>query len=236
MCPGGSVKQDGERVLPIREECGGCGEFESACASGTGTTEARQLRVGDLVSEVLQDRNVFQQSGGGVTFSGGEPMLQADFLTSALDAFRSERIHTAVETTAYCPWEVLEGVEADLFLIDLKVMDPERHRAFTGGDNARILDNIVRMSGAGRNALIRMPLIKGVNDHSVNIQTMIEFLTSRTAYRAVHLIPFQPKYPSPRVNVGTPAMHPEINAPHEHAMSEVAREFQANGFTVSIGR
>jgi len=134
----------------------------------------------EVMAEVEKDRIFFKQSGGGVTISGGEPLAQPQFLLALLKLFRSEGIHTAVDTSGYGRWHDLEQVSrlTDLFLYDLKLMDDSLSRKYTGKSNDLILENLRKLARNHNNIQIRVPLIPGVNDDAENLRAIGQFMRS----------------------------------------------------------
>jgi pyruvate formate lyase activating enzyme len=146
------------------------------------------------VAEIEKDRIFYDESGGGATFSGGEPLAQPEFLDALLDECRRREIHTAVDTSGYAPPDVVRTVlaKADLVLYDLKLMDEARHRRYTGVGNRRILKNLETLAGLGPEIVIRLPLVPGINDDESQIRRMAEFLGSLKSIHRIDLLPFHP--------------------------------------------
>ena len=138
-----------------------------------------------------EDLVFYEESGGGVTFSGGEPLEQFEFLESLLICCQKKKIHTAVDTSGYISWGILKKIipQVDLFLYDLKIMDNEKHKKYTGISNEIILENLKKLSSVHNNIFIRFPVIPGINDDSQNIKEMGEFLSSLTIAQ-VNLLPY----------------------------------------------
>ena len=159
---------DGEReVVAIdRERCTGCGACATACYPGALSMAGRIVTVAEVADRVERDRAFFDSSGGGVTVSGGEPTAQPAFTFNLLAACRERGLHTALQTTGYARWEIVERLSrvADLMLYDVKLIDPELHRHYTGVSNELILDNMRRLLSVHREVLVRVPCIPGVND------------------------------------------------------------------------
>ncbi len=171
-CKAGAVEN---RLL-----CVLCGECVDACPTGAREIVGRVYTVDELLAEVERDRDFYQDSGGGVTFSGGEPLMQPTFLASALAACKARELHTTVDTTGFAPNATLRDVarHTDLFLYDLKLMDTERHRAYTGASNELILDNLRTLAELGSEVVIRIPLIPGITDTEENLTAIGDFVHS----------------------------------------------------------
>jgi pyruvate formate lyase activating enzyme len=162
------------------------------CPSEARQLVGRQMNVQEVMTEVLLDRVFYEESAGGATFSGGEPFMQPRFLRSLLEACRTEGIHTAVDTSGYVSKEDLLSAAplVDLFLYDLKIMDDERHRQWTGVSNAAILENLPALGSIHRNIWIRMPLIPGFNDDPEQVEAVARFAASVPGVRQVNLLPY----------------------------------------------
>ncbi|HEX9007005.1 MAG TPA: glycyl-radical enzyme activating protein [Bacteroidota bacterium] len=237
ICPNGAVRREGDRYLPLREACEGCGTCTDACYA-----EARQLvgtpmTVSEVMNEILKDIAFYDQSGGGVTFSGGEPLLWAAFLARAMCACKEFGIHTALETAGFAPWEQLEPVArvTDLFLYDLKLMDEEAHKRFTGVSSALILENLVRLSDQGAKITVRFPLVPGVNDHDANLRATAEFLRTRTTVRDVHILPFHRIGYEKSFRLGHESSMASLETPAEQKVHEAAWLFEQHQLHVTIG-
>lgn len=148
--------------------------------------------VETVLREVSRDLPFYDQSGGGVTFSGGEPTAQPEFLQALLSACKQNGLHTAVDTCGHAPFELFERISrlTDLFLFDLKLMDDKKHREFTGTPNDLILENLRRLSETARDIWIRVPLIPGITDTEENLDAIAEFLRPLTAIRRISLLPY----------------------------------------------
>lgn len=153
----------------------------------------KKVEHGALVEELLRDQVFFQESGGGVTFSGGEPLMQSGALMKLLEDIGREGVHRAVDTSGYAAAEILMQTAAhtDLFLYDLKLMDPAKHMDYTGVDNRLILRNADRLLEAGAKVIFRIPVIPGVNDTEPEISAFLDFFHEREGtFSEVHLLPY----------------------------------------------
>jgi pyruvate formate lyase activating enzyme len=158
--------------------CLGCAApCAEACPSEALQLIGRGMALAELMAELRADKVFYDSSGGGVTFSGGEPLAQAGFLSEALDACRAEGIRTAIETSAYAKPGIFMGVakKADLLLLDLKVLDAARHRAYTGRSNFLILENIRSAAKAGLAYALRVPLVPGFTDYEAGLEALADF-------------------------------------------------------------
>jgi pyruvate formate lyase activating enzyme len=180
---------DARAVTP--PECTVCGECATACPSGARELVGYRTTVPALVALLERDRIFYDESGGGVTFSGGEPLMQPEFVIESVGASKDAGMHVAVDTCGLCDSDALLEVAsmADLFLFDLKIMDEDRHRAYTGASNIRVLQNLERLAAVHRNIVIRFPLIPGVNDDDENVRAMGAFLASLRLTR-VDVLPY----------------------------------------------
>jgi len=175
-----------------RKICDLCGECTSACPSTALEMIGKSISKQQLVEEIEKDRVFFEESGGGVTFSGGEPLQQADFLRAVLKECKKRGIHTALDTTGFAPYEVIETIKpyVDLFLYDLKMMDEKKHLEFTGVSNTLVLDNLKKLSQNGSSVQVRIPLIPDVNDTGDCIRKIASFIADQPSLKDVSLLPY----------------------------------------------
>jgi pyruvate formate lyase activating enzyme len=194
------------------------------------------MTVQELLKQVSRDVIFFDESGGGVTFSGGEPLSHPKFLEAMLDACRASGIRTAVDTSGYAPRKVFESISSktDLFLFDLKVVDPVKHQQVTGVRNDLILDNLSFLAHESVPVIIRIPIVPTVNDDDANIDASIGLL-SGLGLRQVDLLAYHrigvEKYERLQVHEG----YKEFSAPSAEQMESIAQRFKNAGFTVRIG-
>ena len=144
------------------------------------------------MEEIKKDNLFYEQSGGGVTFSGGEPFYQAEFLLEALSRCREECINTAIDTSGYCDTEMLlkAAEKTNYFLYDIKFMDSEKHEKYCGAPNSLILENLKRLSETKAKLLIRIPVIPGINDDMQEMGGIFEFIKDMPNIQSVHLLPY----------------------------------------------
>ncbi len=146
----------------------------------------------EIFDEVCRDLPYYLSSGGGVTFSGGECMLEPDVLCELLDLARSKSIHTAIDTAGHLPFSAFERVldKVDLFLYDLKCMDNARHRKYVGVENTLILENLARLLDRAQPIWIRIPIIPGVNDTAEEMDAVAAFLSAHPAPQRIEILPY----------------------------------------------
>jgi pyruvate formate lyase activating enzyme len=193
-CPLGAITlgADGKAVVD-RMVCDACGKCASVCAEEAFKLVGREWTVDEVLREIEKDRPFYRRSGGGVTIGGGEPLAQPRFTAELLEAAQEEYLHTALETSGYASWPQFERVvrHVDLVQIDLKHMDPERHRALTGHSNQPVLENLkeLRRIKSPEAVVVRIPVIPGANDSIENISASASFL-ARLGFTQVELIPY----------------------------------------------
>lgn len=191
-CPKNALSKEGRSIILDRERCNGCGLCAQACPADALQLTGRRVTVRDTVGRLCQDTAFYEDSGGGVTCSGGEPLLQPRFLQALLTACREKKLHTAVDTCGHAPFADYEKILplTDLFLFDLKIMDEGKHRSLTGVSNLLLLDNLQRLSRSGQSLAIRVPLIPGCNDSAADMRELAEFCASLPRLHPVHLLPY----------------------------------------------
>jgi pyruvate formate lyase activating enzyme len=224
-------------VVVDRTRCDFCGKCVEACVYEAIAIVGRRVTVGDIVAEVERDRIFYEQSGGGATLSGGEPVEQAAFSEALLDELRGRGIHTALDTSGLAPWPTLERLagRSDLVLYDLKLLDEARHRKYVGVPNGLILENLRRLASDGKPVFVRIPLQAGVNDDPANIRAAIAFLKPLPAVRRVDLLGYHKGGQEKYRNLGKESRFKIFEPPSAERMEEIRRAFAEAGFSVTIG-
>jgi pyruvate formate lyase activating enzyme len=191
-CPSGSLSRSGDDLLRDPGRCLCCGRCAEICPALAHEATGWEASVADIMAEIGRDLPFYDQSGGGVTFSGGEPLLQAEFLIELLQACGRMGIHRAVDTCAYVAQATLLEVarHTDLFLVDIKHMDSDKHRYYTGVGNDRILSNIQALAELGKALHIRLPLIEGVNGDDDNLRRSGAFIAALKNVETVDILPY----------------------------------------------
>jgi len=212
--------------------CVRCGRCVTYCPTEALQYKNKDYTAEELVTITLKDKAYYESSGGGVTVSGGEPMLQADFIAELFIALKEHGIHTAVDTAANVPFAEFKKVMpyTDLFLVDIKAMDPNIHKMYTGVKNDLILNNIESLSQAGKEMMIRMPILKGVNDDHNNIRKAAEFLSRQKCIRSVQLLPYHNYGIDKGASVGIERK--EFEPPQN--LNELVKEFSIFGINAEV--
>jgi pyruvate formate lyase activating enzyme len=238
LCHRSALTLTAAGVLRDAERCLGCGSCASACPALARERVGRSFSVSQVVAEVLKDQLFYDESGGGVTFSGGEPLSQPDFLLALLEACGGHAIHRCVDTSGYAPWEILSSVAAhtDLFLYDLKHVDNQAHKSATGVGSDRILDNLRRLGELGAAVIVRYPLIPGFNDDAATIGRVCDLVATLPGTMArLHLLPYHDFQMAKYRRFGRPYAGHTIASEPTRPVAEVAQQIRAAGLTVKIG-
>jgi len=220
--------------IPVTEKgkCILCGKCIEKCPTLAREMIGEKLTTEEVIKEIEKDLVFYEESGGGVTFSGGEPLGQSEFLEGLLNGCREKKIHTAVDTSGYISWEILNKIslKVDLFLYDLKLMDNERHKKYTGVSNEIILENLEKLSTVHNNIFVRFPVIPGINDDYQNIREMGEFL-SPLEITQVNLLSYHYMGKDKYRRLGSTYKLATAQPPSEEKLSEVSailRKFNLN--------
>ena len=230
-CPSGAISASEQGPCVDVQTCRRCRTCEDVCPAEAVTFAGRTVDAATVLAEVVKDIPFYDDSEGGVTFSGGEPLMQPAFLLDLLKACGKNEIHRAVDTTGYAPQKDLLAVAAhtDLFLYDIKHLDPEAHLAFTGVTNQTILENLKQLARNGAQITIRLPVIPQFNDHISHLTQMGHFLSSLPGIRSVHLLPFHQRARAKYERLGMCLPHEDIakpTAPHIQHLAQRLEQFQ----------
>ena len=220
--------------------CVACGKCTNECPTLALEMAGKAWKMEDLMAVVEKERQVMEESRGGVTMCGGEPMMHTDYLCEVLDELGKRGFHRTVDTTLFCSEENVKRVaeRCELFLVDLKLMDSEKHRFYTHVGNEQILNNIRMLSEMGKKFWIRIPLIVGINADDENLEASAKFLTSLpTKPEMVNLLVYHDVGIGKHARLGT-KYNPEsfsMEAPSEEVQQHALNIMQRYGLNTKIG-
>ena len=239
-CPEGALKLTPEGIRPTGRPCRVCGACADACPALAMEICGREWPMDELMAEVEKERGVMTDSGGGVTLSGGEPLMHPSYTLELLAELGRRGFHRAVDTTLFAAPDIVRAVAnaCDLFLVDLKVMDSVVHQRFTGVPNERILDNLRLIASLGKPYWIRIPLITEVNASEANIAATVSFLLSLDRQPdEVGLLPYHDIGKGKHERLGTTynPEHISLTAPSKEDQARCVAQLEAAGLTVRIG-
>lgn len=236
-CAQGAISMEGEIAVTDRTLCTVCGACVEACYAQAREIVGREMTVAEVIAEIEKDIPFYDESGGGVTFSGGEPLLQSDFLLALLRACKEKEIHTALDTCGFAPWETLDSIReyVDLFLYDLKLMDDAKHREFTGVSNELILRNLRMLSERGHDIFLRVPIVPGINDDDEHIRQIGAFAADLPHLNRVDILPYHHIALEKYKRLNKVYSLPEARPPSDKRITEIAQILEGFGLRVKIG-
>lgn len=237
VCPQKALQKKGRTIHIDRTRCNLCGDCPDVCPSEALEIIGREMTVQGVMEVIEKDRIFYEESSGGVTFSGGEPLMQPEFLGALLDECRQRNIHSAVDTCGFVPSTLLKKMagKIDFFLYDLKLIDEKKHQTHTGASNRLILENLKILSNRRKKVIIRIPLVSGVNDDTDNIQQTIEFLLPHSRLREINLLPYHRGGEEKYKRLGTRNPRQTFQPSSKKRREKIKRIFEDQGFTVKTG-
>lgn len=237
LCAQGAISCSNGQVTTDAAQCTLCGDCIESCYTEARQIVGREMTMAQVMAEIERDVAFYDESGGGVTFSGGEPLLQPDFLLALLQACKKQEIHTAVDTCGFVAWHTLNRVRkyVDLFLYDLKLVDGARHQEFTGVSNELILKNLRMLSREGHNIIMRVPIVPGINDDDENIRQTGAFAAASLGLDRVDVLPYHRAALDKYNRLKKAYELAEIRPPSDERMAEIARILGGFGLQVKIG-
>lgn len=249
ICEQGAISWDDDVISTDAAKCTLCGDCVEACYAEARELIGQEMTAAQVMAEIERDIAFYDESGGGATFSGGEPLWQIDFLLDLLRACQEKDIHTAVDTCGFATWETIDSVReyVDLFLYDLKLMNDAKHREFTTVSNQLILSNLQALADKGENIILRVPIIPEINDAVEDLRQLGAFAATLPHVNQMSLLPYHPtaveKY---RLLHRPPSVPPdcggderggrhEIRPPSDGRMAEIAEILSGLGLQVKVG-
>ena len=237
-CPQGAISVNGSSAVNTDLNlCIRCGDCTDACFAEAREVIGDEVTVAQVLAEIERDLSFYDESGGGVTFSGGEPLLQRDFVLALLQECKKREIRTAVDTSGSVSWQTLDRVRpfTDLFLYDLKHMDDAAHKKLTGVSNQLILDNLHQLSAHGHNIILRFAIIPGLNDSHENIRQTGEFAANLPQQHPIAILPYHATAADKYQRLNLPYQLKTIQPPSDTRMEAIATTLRNYGLEVTIG-
>lgn len=236
-CPNGAIKRNLGSIEVDKNRCDLCSECEDACVYGALEIIGKEVSAAKVMTELEKDSLFYEESHGGVSFSGGEPFEQPEFLQALLETSKSKEYHTTVDTCGHFHPQLLADIDGkvDLFLYDLKMIDDQKHKKHTGKSNKLILENLKYLTAQGHKVAIRIPLIAGINDDGQNIENTIEFLKTLTNIEKIHLLPYHSAGSLKQQRLGKKKYRDDLKSPTNKRIGEIKNIFKGHGFSVQVG-
>lgn len=235
VCPVKALALGDKGIKIDRELCTGCGLCTGVCPTGALHFLGRQMDVDEIEGELLRDLPFFEESGGGITLSGGEPLGNPDLVREVLTRMKARNIHTVIETSLFTSPSVLKSIMplVDLFLTDIKIIDSDAHLEHTAVPNEQILDNFRLLADSDRDILVRIPVIPGFTDSAQNLEGIADFLNTLSRKPAVELMNFNPLARDKFRILGRPYEPADVTEPYPPEEMEKFRDlFRQKGLDV----
>jgi pyruvate formate lyase activating enzyme len=248
-CPNDAHTTKEEFHLYLRELCKSCGDCVATCYSNALESTGKFMTTDEVMDEILRDRMFYETSNGGVTLSGGEPVLQSNFAIEILKRCKQEDLHTAIETCGNYQWQELESLLpfTDLIMMDMKLIDPVKHKSACGDSNERILANAKRLALTDKPIIFRTPIIPTVNDKMEDVGAIVKFIRNLVELRIKHnngqgpwaeiqfeLLPFHRLASDKYRSLGMEYRAKDLQPPTKDKMQELAKIAEIEGVEVLV--
>jgi pyruvate formate lyase activating enzyme len=235
-CPREAISHATGQISINRKHCNLCGKCSQKCPTDALMIIGKEMDVEEVVKEIDKDLVFYDESEGGVTVSGGEPLLQLDFLNALLEECKKKSIHTAVDTCGYASHKAIDRIsdKVDLFLYDIKMMNDKMHRKYTGVSNKRILENFKKLAENGKDLLVRFPVIPEINDNEDNVTKTAEFILSYGIKR-ISLLPYHKTGIEKYRNLSRAYRLEKTQTPSEQNLKLIGEKLETFGLKVTIG-
>lgn len=238
-CPRDAIKIVKKHSKTKRELCDNCGECAEVCPNEARSMMGRYITAAEVYKDVAADSMFYRRSGGGITLSGGEPLMQPDFTTAILKMCRDDGIHTVLDTCGYAKWETVKKVlkYTDMVLFDFKHMDPKEHKKSTGVSNELILENAKRIYHELHVPMLaRVPVIPGYNDSMTNLEATVKFITKELSSSVkIHLLPYHRLGETKYQRLERTSRSNSIQPPDEEYMAKLQKTVERMGLQSYIG-
>lgn len=237
VCSTGAIFISEGKMIYDMTKCISCGKCTEVCYAGAMEKAGEYMTVEDAMKEIEKDMAFYEESGGGVTFSGGEPFMQPDFLKALLISCHRKGIHTTVDTSGFVKKDIIMELSQyiDLLLYDLKIMNDTIHKKYVGKSNDIILDNLKTLINMGKRIFIRVPIIPGINDQKENLEAMGRFLSGLRGIEQINVLPYHDIAKEKYKRLNRKYSLSDLKAPSDERMKEIANKLMAYGFKVKIG-
>ncbi|WED24855.1 glycyl-radical enzyme activating protein [Vibrio sp. JC009] len=234
---------EGHKLAEIdRNECTDCLACADECPSEAIKQWGKIMSVEECMKAIMQDKGFYDRSGGGVTVSGGEPLLQSDFVLELFQACKQAGIHTCLESSFFSNWNRIEKLlpYTDLIISDIKLMDSELHKKYTGVDNHKILKNLKQLSATGKEIILRIPVIPTINDNPENIKATADFIQNEMSgnVRTLQLLSFMRLGEEKYESLGIPYKMKDLNfdrTEFQEQVGQIAEYFNERGIHCLVG-
>ncbi len=236
ICPERAIMVQNETIFTDMNRCKLCGRCVDFCINCAREIVGKEYSIQELIKEIEKDRIFYEQSGGGVTLSGGEPMVNIDFIEKLINICDEKGISVVVDTCGNVPYENFLGIKdkVQMFLYDLKLANSEKHRKYTGVDNDIIIGNLRRLSKDGARINIRIPLIEGVNADEENIRETIDIIKGLNIHN-VNLLPYHDIARDKYRKLDMEYKNELMKVPSDDKIQWIKGEFEKNNFKIKIG-
>ncbi|MGL5067358.1 MAG: (2S)-3-sulfopropanediol dehydratase activating enzyme [Sarcina sp.] len=233
---------DGKLVSIDRDKCVNCFLCYEECPSDAIKQWGKSMSVSECMEIIRKDRGYYERSGGGVTISGGEPLLQVKFVEELFKKCKEEEIHTCIESCFHVKWESIERIllYSDLVISDIKHMDTNIHKKYTGVGNELVLENLEKLKTLGKDLILRIPIIPNVNDNIENIEATADFIINKlnNKVRTLQLLSFMRLGEEKYCSLGMPYQMEEVNVDREKfqkSINNIAKYFKERGIHCTVG-
>ena len=236
ICPTSAIMPTEGKLVTDREKCAVCGKCADVCPADARRIIGRYWTPEELLAEIEKDRVFYEKSDGGVTVSGGEGTFQPEFLIEFLKLCKAKGIHTALDTSGYVKWQILKEILhfVDLVLLDLKMMDPKRHRKILKGSFNLVLENAKKITELGKRTIIRVPIVPNYTADEKNIQQIAQFIKGLNVVERVELLPFHRMAESKYHQLGRSYPMDNVQPPDTILMEKIKRLMESYDLKVVV--
>ena len=238
VCPTGSHNISEKGHIFNRQSCIGCGACEEACLGDALKLYGKDITLEEAYNVIMEDKSFYDNSGGGATISGGEPMMQADFVAALFKKLRESGVHTAIDTCGYVKFSEYEKVipYTNMFLYDLKHIDSKKHKAAVGKPNELILENLLKLDNTGIDIEIRIPFVPGINTDEETVRGMAEFMSRCRHITRVKVLPYHSLAGSKYESLDMENTLPKVDSPSDEMLDWAADLISSYGVNAISGR